>query len=190
MCSCSLKQDGGYSVELSDKTDNPDWNCYSKDALDICVPAAWVKEDYDSFEAFYYLNEEDKTSFFIILEYDLEELGMTIKDYCKEVYRQLVVDKTELFKEYSFMEISLETKQAYYGEYITEIGGLEYLSYSLYIPIEERLMDITLKGRSDRKEELFGAFQNILFNLKMDGEIVYSFNKEVKDTRLIDFEKW
>lgn len=190
MYSCSLKQDGGSSAELSDKSNSPDWNCYSEDTFDICVPTAWVEEEQDSFEAFYYINKTDKSSFFVVAQFDLNELGISVKDYFKEVYRQLIIDKEEFFKKYSFKEISLETKQVYYGEYITEIGGLEYLSYSLYVPFKGRLIDITLKGRIDQRPELFSAFQNILFNFRMDGEILFAFNKEVKSTRFIDLEKW
>ena len=61
-----------------------------------------------------------------------EEIGITVEQYCKEVYKQLVDDTNEKFLKYSFKQIDWEDSRVFYGEYHTEIEATEYLSYSLF----------------------------------------------------------
>ena len=182
--------DEGLEAQLTDKGKDKGWNCFAHDELDICLPAVWKRVSQNQFELFYYLNDDDKASFFVVVEYDLDEIGITVEQYCKEVYKQLVDDTNEKFLKYSFKQIDWEDSRVFYGEYHTEIEATEYLSYSLVVSIDGRLLDFTLKGKASQKAELFDYFQNILFNLRVKERPVFYFDKDIDSSESIDFKTW
>lgn len=182
--------DEGLSVQLTDKSKDENWNCFAQDRLDICLPDDWKSISQNQFELFYYLSDDDKASFFVVIEYDLDEIGITVEQYCQEVYKQLVDDTNEKFLRYSFRQIDWEDLRVFYGEFYTEIEDTEYLSYSLVVSIDGRLLDITLKGKASQKAELFGYFQNILYNLRVEKRPVFYFDKDIDSSESIDFKTW
>lgn len=182
--------DEGLSVQLTDKSKDENWNCFAQDRLDICLPDDWKSISQNQFELFYYLSDDDKASFFVVIEYDLDEIGITVEQYCQEVYKQLVDDTNEKFLRYSFRQIDWEDLRVFYGEFYTEIEDTEYLSYSLVASIDGRLLDITLKGKASQKAELFGYFQNILYTLRVKKRPVFYFDKDIDSSESIDFKTW
>jgi len=199
ICACnsnqknSSKLDGqtqANRAELTDKRTDLDWNCSTLNGIDICLPNQWIKVDQDNFEQFYFLEDTSQNDFFVLIKYDLDTLGLSPKEYCQEVYRQLLNDPNEPFKKYSFREVKRDGRSMFFGEFITEVNHIEYLTYTFYSSLGEKFYDISLKSRIDRKAVLYDTFHNIIYNLKVNDNPLFKYNKAVDESIVINFDNW
>ena len=184
----SMKVDQ-YDVDIGEKLDSEDWNCEPTQEDNICYPRDWKPVDQTKFTFFSYLNNDDDNTFFVVAKYDLVELGMTDKDYLKEVYRQLKTDTVEIFEEYSFKELIYENRNSsYYGEFSTQVQSKNYFTYTMYTVKGGSLFDITLKVEKRYKDNYYKQFQNILYNIKTDNIYLFDFKEEIKEVKSVNLE--
>ncbi|WP_339609357.1 hypothetical protein, partial [uncultured Roseivirga sp.] len=59
-----------------------------------------------------------------------------------------------------------------------------------YSSLGEKFYDISLKSRIDRKAVLYDTFHNIIYNLKVNDNPLFKYNKAVDESIVINFDNW
>lgn len=178
-----------FEFKRGKKLDAKDWSCDALKEDVVCYPSNWKVIKQKSTDFFAYLDTANKDAFFAIAKYDMKLTKINTRVYLKTGYGQLLADTTEKFIGYTVKELIFNNKNTYYGEYYTSIGGQEYLSYSMVFEREGVLYDVILKVRRDRSPSYKQTFSNILFNLRIDGMLLFDENDNLEKIHIVDLSK-
>ncbi len=161
------------------------WMCDTLSSEIICLPEEWHSVDQDKIYYFAYLDNDDQQTYFTIAKYDVSKDGINAEVYLKEMYRQLVEDKKELFEGYTLKKLKFPDKEAYYGEYYTEIDEKEYFTYSMLVEQDGHLYDIALKVLRGVGPDYKETFQKLITNLKIDKFTVFDNEDEIIEEQVV-----
>lgn len=152
----------------------------------IYRPTNWKFLKQDKAYYFCYLNNTDKNTFFTIINYKLTQVNS--EKYLKLGYSQLMTDTTDKLKTYSLRRLVFTDKQTYFGEYFTDLYGKEYVSYSMIFEKYGRLYDILLRIRKSDEKTYKSIFSTILFNIQINGILLFDENDKLENVQSVDME--
>jgi hypothetical protein len=171
-------------VKKGRKIDASGWKCYVLKNEVVCVPAEWKIVDQDKIDFFCYLNNSNENTYFVLGKFNTD-----FRKYLADTYYQLTNDTIEIGEGYTVKKLLFRDKVIYYCEYFTRYDNREYIMYSILFHKFNYLYDISLKVEKDTSIDFYNIFQDILFNLTMDGKPVFREKDKLKEFELIDLSK-
>lgn len=165
-----------------------DWQCINAAEDKVCIPNKWKTSASKDFHFFAHLkSQESKNSFFVVVRYDTGDVKIDLTTYLQEVVKQIKADTNEISNEGNFRYLTFEkSSPCYYGEFITEINGEKYYTYSMYTIRFGYLYDFTLKTQGVDKDNSYKDFQNVLFNYQVGNQYLFKKEDPVVSVKLID----
>jgi hypothetical protein len=178
-----------YEFKKGENLNPKDWNCVKIEDNEICCPSNWKPVQQKSVSYFSYLNNNNKSTFFTIVNYTISESNIDARRYLKLGYSQLLKDTVEKFTGFTVKKLIFQDNEAYYAEYFTEVNKQSYLTYSMLFEKDNYLYDIALKVEKDKSPNYTETFKNILFSLKVKGEQVFDGEDKLEKIEIIDISK-
>lgn len=178
-----------FNLNKGKKLNPKDWNCTKVVNVYICVPYTWKLKNQDKVYYFCYLNNNNDNTYFTVVKHDLNARNIDIYRYLKEIYSQLKNDTVEIGEGYTVKKMIFKDKYAFYCEYYTKFKDKSYLTYSMLFEKHNSLYDVALKIEKDSASYYYGIFQDILYNLRIDENSVFSINDELEKIQIVDLSK-
>lgn len=178
-----------FKLKRGNDLNSKDWNCNMVEGDQICVPSSWRPMKNPNTYYFCDLNNNNINTYFGILRLNLKGQNMRLKDYLKRAYSILLNDKRQENEGYSVKKLFYTDREVYYSEYYTKIDGKRYITYSMLLNKNDFLYDIALKVERSRSKKYYEAFQDILYNYKIGGKLVFDENDRLEKIQLIDLSK-
>jgi hypothetical protein len=175
-----------YKITKGGKLNPKDWKCNDAGEENICIPSAWKPLKQDVMHYFAYLNNNNDNTYFTVAKYNMMTQDIDASKYLSEVYSQLLKDTTENFEGYTLKKLIFIDKEAYYGEYYTNINKIPYFTYSMLVNHNGVLYEIALKVERNKDPNYKETFQNILYNFRVDGSQIFSEKDEIEKVQIID----
>jgi hypothetical protein len=197
-CSSKKEEVGGHSDTLNmnnfdfkEEGSVVDWKCLDIKEDQVCIPRDWKVIEAPSVQFFSHLGPvagpELKYEFFTVSKYDTAVIGLGLDQYVQGVSRQIKLDTIEVPKEGRFQYLTFETSApCYFGEFLTEVAGKRYFTYTMYTVTNGFLFDFTLKTKVEDKGKFYKDFRNILFNYRWGGKLLFKKNDPVVSTKIVD----
>lgn len=174
-----------YSVSVDDTSLNG-WHCYDINLDRICCPKSW--EEISQNECLFYsqIGDTNVSTYFAVVR----NKDITYDKYFKELYSVLKNDKVELLREYKFTKINFSQKTTYYGEFITLIDKVSYVTFTSFIEVNGITYDISLKVLLNDKDRYYKQYQSILHNYKTSQQYLYTIQDKPKSIEEIDLSSY
>ncbi len=161
-----------------------DWNVHKDKTQKLNYPKKWTllnKQDY-LFTAMPI--KDDFNQFFIILRHDKVKYKMTVIEYIKEVYNQMIANSKEQFLKYKVEELVFKEKNRYYAKYIIKKNDINYVIHNLYTDDEDYIYDISFKGNLKDDQLNYMILGDIISNYYIDNKRLIN-----DDDRIIKINK-
>lgn len=178
-----------FEIKKGKKLDSKDWNCSVIEKDVICHPSKWKPVKQDKVYYFAYLNNNDKQTFFTIINYDVMASKISDKEYLKMGYAQLLADTTEKLEGYTVKQLIFADKTSYYAEYFTILNKKKYFTYSMVFEKDGLLYDISLKVERNDAPAYKTIFRDILFNMQVNGILIFDENDKLEKIHIVDLSK-